>query len=682
MELKNDINKSNAGLVENIPTLADLALKYGTISKDQYAHLLKLFVFKQKRVGFEDLLRDEGMATDYQLGLLKLIQEYQIVRKSGEEFGKIAVEKGLATQIDIKQALALQKSEFKKSRHKKLIGDILVENRILTAKQKDQILREQNLFNRRDPDSINEKNLSHEMVGKKEGRGVEKQIEINIIPVADHLTAWAEIGSFAESAVTLSQIKDAVMTAGIVNGVYPDACITCFLDAGVDNFPVARVDCAELLARQCGLSFHMDEKKDKSKEKKKGEVLAERARVENNTQIENLYGELISAATDNDYVVCCGENTRWSRDKLKIIASKSGRPSLSFSRNVFIHSMVSILEDADYRYGPIEPYADLSVSGTITGAYKITAGHVNAEEIRGADIDALGDIHARVGITEATIRTQGDVYARYIHNSTIETFGNVYVQNEIIDARIRCSGRLESPKCRVISSRIYAKDGVVLLGVGSNRSKPTTLVAGSEHHVVGLANTILRRMTAALGKVEALEEEKSDHEFHSEKIFKKMIELKTFHDKAKKKKDALLSELEKKKKDINQKILANIQKLVSTYDQRMNSSLASLRTMNASKKTHDASVDELAIKIAISQAHAEKEIRLHEKELFAYLEKSKETVGVPMIEIKGRAYAGTMLGGVYQNFTLMDDKTGFTVEEVVHQKQPPELKFTPPLPTS
>nr|WP_319396952.1 FapA family protein [uncultured Desulfobacter sp.] len=677
--MKNDIKKTNAGQAEHIPTLADLALKYGTISKDQHAHLLKLFAFKQERVGFEDLLRDEGMATAYQVELLKLIREYQIVRKSGEEFGKIAIEKGLATKIDINQALALQKTEFRKSRHKKLIGDILVENRILTVKQKNIILNEQKLFNLNEP--VNGKSTSQETADKGRGGDAEKQSEINIITGSDHLTAWAEIDRSIESAVLLSQVKDAVMTAGIVNGVYPDALIQCFLDSGIDKFPVARVDHAELLAEQCRLSFHMGEGKGKSKEKRKGDVLVERARAVNSIQIENLYGERINAATENDPVVHCGENTRWSRDQFKIIAGKAGRPSLSFTRNMFIHPVVNVLEDADYRNGPIEPYADLSVSGTITGAYLITAGYVKAGEIRGANIDALGDIHARVGITDAVIRTQGDVYARYIHNSTIETFGNVYVQNEIIDGRIRCAGKIDSPKCRVISSKIYAKDGVVLSGVGSDRSRPTTIVAGSEHHAVALIQTILERMNATLGKVETLEEEKRDYQFQAEKIFKKMIELKTFHDKAKKKKDALVSEFEKKKKDINNKILTNIQKLVSTYDKRMNSSLASLKTMNASKKAHDSSVAELDTKIAIAKAQAEKEIRLHEKSLFAYLEKSKETAGVPIIEIKERAYAGTTLGGVYQNLALKDDKNGFQVEEIVHQKGSPELKFTPPLST-
>jgi hypothetical protein len=114
----------------------------------------------------------------------------------------------------------------------------------------------------------------------------------------------------------------------------------------------------------------------------------------------------------------------------------------------------------------------------------------------------------------------------------------------------------------------------------------------------------------------------------------------------------------------------------------MNSSIASLKTMNVSKKAHDSSVVELDTKIAISKARAEKEILSHEKTLFAYLEKSKETVGDPVIEIKGVAYAGTMLGGVYLSSALMDDKNGFKVEEVLSQDQSSELKFTPPLPTS
>ena len=680
--MRSEINTINAEQANAIPTLADLALKYGTISQDQHAHLLKLFTFKKKQADFEDLLRNHGMATPYQLGLLKLIREYQIVRKSGEEFGKIAVEKGLATMVDINQALDLQKNEFKKSRHKKLIGDILVEARIITTKQKNLILKEQDQFNRHVHDSSYTESRSSDNGGEGRGGDAQKQSELNIIVSSDHMTAWIERRNPDKIAISVNQVKDAAMTDGIVNGVYPDSIIQCFLDAGVKKFPVARVNCANFLKRQSNLSLYIKGESGKPIEKKKGEVLAEQTDSVTEVQVENLYGENINVAPVNDFAVRCGENTRWSRDKLKILAAKSGIPSISATRSVFIHPVVYIREDADYRYGPIEPYADLSVSGMITGAYPITAGKVSAGEIRGATIAAIGDIHTRVGISDATIRAQGDVHARYIHNSRIETFGNVYVQNEIIDSQIRCSGKFKSPKCRVISSRIYAKGGAILLGVGSERSAPSTIIAGSEHHTIGLGQTILDMMNSILGKLEDLKDEKVDQQSKAEKIFKKMIELKTFHDKAKKKKDALLSEVNKKKEQINEKIWKNIQRLISTYDKRMNSSLASLKTMNVSKKEHDACVVELEKKISIATAQAEKEIFSHEKTLFAYLETSKQRIGVPIIEVKGKAYAGTNLGGVYQRLPLTDDKNTFKVEELVGQGRVPELQFTSLLHTS
>ena len=64
------------------------------------------------------LLLGQKFATRYQIGLLKLIQEYYIVKKRGEEFGKIAIEKGFATQLDVQKALEFQKKEFKRARMK------------------------------------------------------------------------------------------------------------------------------------------------------------------------------------------------------------------------------------------------------------------------------------------------------------------------------------------------------------------------------------------------------------------------------------------------------------------------------------------------------------------------------------------------------------------------------------
>lgn len=97
---------------ENIPSIAQLALQYGTITKDQYTHLTRLsaLVAKEKKSpNYGELLLGQKMATSYQIGLLKLIQEYHIIRRKGEAFGKIAVQKGFAAPDDIRHALEIQK---------------------------------------------------------------------------------------------------------------------------------------------------------------------------------------------------------------------------------------------------------------------------------------------------------------------------------------------------------------------------------------------------------------------------------------------------------------------------------------------------------------------------------------------------------------------------------------------
>jgi len=129
--------------VTDIPTVADLAFKYGTISRSDLDRINQIYAENQGEVSHSRIMIAEKIATEYQVGLLRLIQDYYIIRKKGEHFGKIAVEKGLATQSDIDKALAFQKREFKRAKLQKRIGDILVDSGIITEAQRDQIVAEQ-----------------------------------------------------------------------------------------------------------------------------------------------------------------------------------------------------------------------------------------------------------------------------------------------------------------------------------------------------------------------------------------------------------------------------------------------------------------------------------------------------------------------------------------------------------
>jgi hypothetical protein len=64
-------------------------------------------------------------------------------RKNVKKFGQIAVEKGLATEKDIQEALKEQKEWAEKHKIHKEIGAILTEKRILTPGDVKTILEEQ-----------------------------------------------------------------------------------------------------------------------------------------------------------------------------------------------------------------------------------------------------------------------------------------------------------------------------------------------------------------------------------------------------------------------------------------------------------------------------------------------------------------------------------------------------------
>ncbi|MCF8044967.1 MAG: FapA family protein [Desulfarculaceae bacterium] len=136
-------------LNNDIPTVSDLAYRYGTINKNDLDRTNEIYAENRGGMSHSQIMVNRKIATEYQVGLLKLIQDYYIIRKKGEHFGKIAVEKGFARHSDIESALEFQKREFKRAKLKKRIGDVLVENGTITPDQRDQIVAEQEALEKR-----------------------------------------------------------------------------------------------------------------------------------------------------------------------------------------------------------------------------------------------------------------------------------------------------------------------------------------------------------------------------------------------------------------------------------------------------------------------------------------------------------------------------------------------------
>ncbi len=749
-----------------IPTLAKIALQYGTINKDQYRHLLALQSLKQKEnhpLEFETLLLTQKFATYYQIELLKLIQDYHIVKKRGEEFGKIAVEKGFATPLDIQQALEVQKKEFKRARIKKLIGDILVESRVITTRQKNLILKEQMLLDQQAnhifasthpaekgisaPSSFREtRNLTHgsdlsdyekkfletaaldkefaaillerrlaseqevevaqkiqeeafeteksiqllgdimvslkfiteeqkNIVLKEQGRGDTLDSGDAVIQVTlsqDHMEARVKIDTKSTPRPSVAELKEALKPLGIRHGIYPDALLQGLLTMERLEFTIARSGGSPLSRRDpLSLETHLTEKG----EKRKGDLLAGRLPGQTPWVQTNLFGQEIQQADKNYWFPECGTGTRPSHDGSGILAAKTGIPSLSIQGKLFVHPIIHVLEDADQKYGPLEAYANLNISGVLTGAYPITAGTIRSREIRGARIESIGPIHAEVGITDTFIRSQGDIHARYLHNCHIETFGNLYIENEIFDSTIRCSGSINSPKCRVIASHLFAKKGIKLAGAGSEKTRPCTLTAGGEHHVLELSKSIYTEIDHITRKLDTLKEKMAEQETLAQKVFQKMIELKIYHDRAKNRKQTLEREYKPHQAQIEKEKLENILNLIATFENRIGKSIASLKELNQKKKDHDQKKLDLETKIILLTPKIESKTQALEKEIFLVFDWTRSQENSSKIEINGTAFQGTIFNGAFSSMILELDTKSFSLHEVSDSKNQYHLEF-------
>lgn len=747
---------------EDIPTLASLALQYGTLDQDQYRHLTALHALREKEknpIDYGELLLAQKFATRYQIGLLKLIQEYHIIKKRGEEFGRIAIEKGFATKIDVQKALSFQKEEFKRARVRKLIGDILVESRVITAKQKNYILKEQLLLeqqaekiysakqknelpletknkkevsqsleedselsdyekkflrikvlDREFAASLTEKGLATErevaiaqrvqeeefekkntlkvlgdvMVSmafiteeqkniilmdqnRSVGTATESEVKepnIQVIISPDKMMAGIKIGTNYLSETTVPDIKNLLKSHGITNGIYSDALLQSQLNLGNLNFAVARSDFSSKLITAKKFIFHLETNLTERGEKRKGDTLVEQDLSPNTLVVKDVFGKESHQDCGQKTVIRCGTGTRLSQDGASFLAAKTGIASLSIEGKLFVHPIIHVLEDADLRYGPLEPYANLSISGVLTGAYPITAGTIKAREIRGARIESIGTIRVDVGITDTIIRSQGDIHARYLHNCQIETFGNVYIKNEIFDSKITCSGKIDSPGCRIISSRLFAKRGVSLAGAGSEKTKPCTISSGGEHHLLEIGRSIYQEIDRLSSKLETLKGKKEEQKQLSKKIFQKMIELKIFHDRAKTKKKLLALEFKKNKDTFNKSKLKNIIKLISNFETRVEKSIASLKEMNKAKKTHDQTTAKLEDKINSLLPKTKAAISELEEKVFLFFEWARYQENITQIDISGKAYPGTMFSGIFSSLKIDSNMENFSLVEM------------------
>ncbi len=745
----------------DVPTMGELALQYGTINSRQLDRLLILS--KQTDLSFVQLMKQEKLATEYQISLLSLIREFLVIKRQGEKFGQLAVERGFVTREQVDAALKEQLQEFRKAKLKRLIGDILVGSGVITPEQKEIIAREQkrlevrsaveeavpsgpgaleltpevlDFLRIRDLDKIFaatvvenafatkeqvDASLKSQVIAfKRQGtirllgdimvlkgfltRGQRDLIlaeqnrldtvpggealdaapddKIGIVISDDAMEAWVEVPKTRKGDLSMAGLKAALAGKGVVHGLLSDALIQCCMDKKMPCFMAAKGD-LPLLLGEIRVDYLFETQTEGAGENlpgtrvERGEALATLGRRGTTTQGRDVLGNSVATALPHRRSsFSCGRGARLSREKFKVFSGIRGVPFVSLLGRPYVFPEVNVLDDADLRFGPIQAFSDIKVTGILTGAYPVQAGRVNAREIRGGDIVSLDDISVSIGITNAVIKTQGSVRARYIHNSTIEAFGDVIVDHEILDSTIIISGRCRAEKSRIIASRISAKGGVAAGGVGSDVTVPCRISAGREDHLVIELERIANHMARTMEEIDKLGNRARELKGEIKRIFDKMVGLKRFHDKAEQERDKARHHLETAHGTGTDEERAKTVNLVKGLEKRLASSWASLKDLNVRKKAIGKKLTTIKEKEAAARPGVEAEVHKLEQERFALIEWSRKCPGTAEIAVKGTIAQETVLTGQFSSTTVQKSCQGVKVLEKRKAGVPEKFELT------
>ncbi len=556
--------------------ICDLAVKYKTITKEQYDKGLAIYeegVASGKTDLFEDVLVEEGILSGRQILILNYVRDYLELKKLDMAFCNIMIQKDLITQDVADRYLKEQEQQFKNSKTNKTIGNILVEERILTISQRDQILVEQKRLSEKALGAITE-GKTKKVVQKKEG-------EIELVISDDKVEAFILMAGIFRKPVDLDDIKELLEEHSIKYGVVDDETISKSIESYRNADLKFRVAMGKSVdpGKDASIKYFFSKDPKNVEKVNKEDLLAEKTPLIPSKPGIDVYGETALAPEIKDLRLWCGGGAKLSEDELKSFAVEKGQPRLSIEGKVFVFSHVEIEGDVNINVGHLDSNSNKKVGGIIPDDVIVKGGDVSAEEIRGADVEIIGDIAVAVGITDARIKTQGKVSASYIRNCKIDAFGDVIVKNEIMDSEITTSGACKVKNSRIISSSIFAKQGIIAAGIGTHSSEPCTVSVGLEKHIGKEVKIIDDEITELEERLEELEENSEELKENQKQIRMDITTEKQTYEELQKDTKSAEKEVEKHSKQDDEKNLSSAESQLDEAKKHEKEALVSLKKL-------------------------------------------------------------------------------------------------------
>jgi len=652
-----------------------LALKYKFVVEEQIQKALS--IQKQNRLAgnktlLGEILVTQGMISQNQLDFLLSIQKMIETRKMDRKFGMIAVKNGFVTPEDIERALTEQKKSYEKNKAVKMIGDILVESKVMTNDQCDAILKKQKRFEKIDAVEPEAPEIPEPF------RTSIHDSYFELTESEDKLTAFFSMKMESAIPFNIQDVKDHLQIKGIKYGIVDDKQISAYLENKKNwDTPIKiAVGKSPDFGKDAEIKFYFDidplkigtvknggviDFKDRGDipQVKKGDLLAEKIPAVEGHAGHDVYGRYLAVSKPQDKTLRKGKGTSISEDKLKIYAETDGIPEISAIGKIYVSPRLEISSGVGLKTGHVDFDGKIEVLGTIQSGYRVKGNSLKANEILKAEIEMIGDISVSGGIIGAKIKSGGSISAMYIHESDIEVLGDVFVLKEIIDSKINTSGKCIAKGGPILSSRVSAKKGIQAIQIGSEISKPCILNVGFDKKVkedVEKTSGIL-----PLKKQEQTEYSRRLKEIENEPgIIEKVIaDMVQIQDRAVVKQRELLDEIEKIKETGDKTQLENAETRLSELDFEIKNREEKLESLFTKQDQITTEMSDLNQKIEDSKA----EIQSLREKISEIVEWSNEEKGIPEVKVSDVIFADTAINGIYSTLRLNQNQKNVLILE-------------------
>lgn len=589
------------------------------------------------------------------------------------EFGKMLMNRDIASKKDVDRALRKQLNTFEDSGASLLIGDILVESGVIAPELRDEVMASQDR-------SGNKKRQAEASAFSSEFGGL-----VDLQVSQDRVEAWIRVPKSVHGTTDITPIKQMIKKRGIKNGILPDREIQRIVQNCTDpheKFVVARGVPASV-GKPAQIIYHFNTEHDTagiiredgsidfsargdSPFVKKGQLLAEKKPMENPRPGIDIFGETLLVGEVEDVPLLGGEGVKFSEDQLQLTATIQGQPNMDSKGVISVLEQFTVKGDVDFKTGNINFNGNVLVTGMVKEGFKVECDDLTANEINGGTILIRGDLKVSNGIVNSYIETQGNVQAKFLNNVKIFGHGNMMITREIMGSRILISGALNNETGRITDSLIAARMGLSVKQIGTEKAESSTIKTGVDDHIRWICEKFEVKIDAFQKQLqEAIDEKRSHDEAHNslhvdvanqtfaqEKLTKKMEFIENMIGKATGK--------EEKQKWATE--LKEIETSIEQADERIKGIFEAQDAVLNKIQSCDAKIEELSQKIFDVKKEKEGATKRLERE-----------EAIPILKVNKKLYRGTKIMGTMAS-TILKDEVGMSKFMEIDSQNPDNPK--------